>query len=323
MSSLRPFTLPSGAQPTVPGFGVGKTTNWTEDRYSVVYGPFWLNSNCLLQGTRWYKSGSASVIDQNVIDAIESAIKCGYRHIDTAEVYGTDEEVGLAIKKSGIPRSELFVTHKIIKNISDPRKAITDALKLMQVDYFDLFLIHSPFFDKASHGITLPEAWKMLESFQKEGLCKNIGVSNFAIKDIEAVLEVAEEKIAVNQIEFNPYLQNQTPGIVDFCQSKGILVAAYTPLVSLTPSEKGGPVDSVVANLSKKYGKSDSQVILKWVIAKGVMPVTTSSKPERQIESLDLDGFELTPEEVKEIDIAGAKKHVRKYWTAEYEWTTP
>ncbi|KAK9472096.1 NADP-dependent oxidoreductase domain-containing protein [Dipodascopsis tothii] len=286
---LRPFTLPSGAKPTVPGFGTG---------------------------TKWYKPGNPA-IDRNVVDAVASAIKLGYRHVDGAEIYGTDPEIGLAIKEAGVPRSELFVTNKIIANIADPRKALLDILSRMQLDYLDLCLIHTPFFSKEKSGISIAEAWKVLETLKAEGLAKNIGVSNFAKKDIDAVLAVATEPIAVNQIEFSPYLQNQTEGIVEYCQSKGIRVAAYTPLTPITTG-KGGPLDPVLAKLAAKYGKTESQIVLKWVVARGVIPITTSAKPTRQAESLDLDGFELDPADVDEISTVGAQKHVRCYFTAEY-----
>ncbi|KAK9254946.1 NADP-dependent oxidoreductase domain-containing protein [Lipomyces tetrasporus] len=288
-STVMTFTLPSGATMPVPGFGTG---------------------------TKWYKSGDPT-IDRNVVDALVSALKVGYRHIDGAEVYGTEAEIGVAIKESGIPRDQIFVTGKIFPKIANPRAAFEETLKLMQLDYLDLYLIHAPFFDEKSHGISIETAWHILSELKSTGKIKDIGVSNFAIADLER-LKDAKEKVAINQIEFNPYLQNQTPGIVDYCQKNGIIVEAYTPLIPLAPAAKGGPVDPVVNKLAAKYGRDPGQIILKWVIQRGILPVTTSANVARQKTNLDLDGFELTSEEVKEIDDAGSKKHFRSYWGHKY-----
>ncbi|KAK9478033.1 NADP-dependent oxidoreductase domain-containing protein [Lipomyces japonicus] len=285
-----PFKLPSGAIVPIPAFGTG---------------------------TKWYKPGDPA-ISRPVVDALVSAIKAGYRHIDGAEVYGTEPEIGVAIKETGVARDQLFVTTKVISAISDPRKALEASLAKLQLDYVDLYLIHSPFFGKETHGLTLREAWDVLTELKREGKAKDIGVSNFAVADLKQ-LEGAEEKVAVNQIEFNPYLQNQTPGIVEYSQSHDILIEAYTPLVSLSARATGGPVDEVVNRLATKYGKTAGQVILKWVVQRGIIPVTTSADPARQASNLDLSGFELTAEEVEQINQAGAKKHVRVYWTDKYE----
>ncbi|KAK7207121.1 NADP-dependent oxidoreductase domain-containing protein [Myxozyma melibiosi] len=281
------FKLPSGAVIPYPAFGTG---------------------------TKWYKPGDPT-INRAVVDAIVSALKLGYRHIDAAQTYGTEGEVGVAIKESGIPREEIFITTKVYQNVGDPKKALEESLKLLQIDYVDLYLLHHPFITEEKYGITLEKAWETLIELKAAGLTKDIGVSNWAVGDLERV-EGAKEYPAVNQIEFNPYLQNQTPGIVEYSQKKGLIVEAFTPLVSLT--EKGGPVDEVVDKLATKYGKDAGQIILKWVLARNVLPITTSAKPERQLSNFSLDGFELTPEEVEAINVAGSKKHVRKYWTAEY-----
>ncbi|KAK9465350.1 NADP-dependent oxidoreductase domain-containing protein [Lipomyces arxii] len=282
------FTLPSGAIVPVPAFG---------------------------SGTKWYKPGDPT-INRAVVDAIVSAVKLGYRHIDCAEVYGTEGEVGVAIKECGVPREELFITGKIYQAIKDPRLALTETLKKMDTDYLDLYLIHCPFFDEKSHGISIPKAWEIISELKAEGKIKDIGVSNFAIADLELLAD-AEEKVAVNQIEFNAYLQDQTPGIVDYCHSKGIVLEAYTPLGPI--AAKPGPLDPIIAKIAAKYGKDEGQILLRWVYQRNVLPITTSAKPARQASNKDIFGFELTAEEMSEINEFGSKKHYRSYWNAQMD----
>jgi 2-dehydropantolactone reductase len=223
--------------------------------------------------------------------------------------------VGAAIKESGIPRKDIFLTTKIFTNIGNPEQALSDSLKRLEVDYVDLYLVHAPFFSKATHGIDLKEAWQAVETLHDKGLAKNIGVSNFRVQDLEELLSFARLTPAVNQIEFNPYLQS--PDLVSFCRKHGIVVEAYSPLAPLTV-KPGGPVDPVIEEIAKKYNKSTGQVLLRWTAQLGVIPVTTSGKETRQKEQLSIDSFELTEEEVKKIQEAGSALHFRKYWGKQF-----
>lgn len=268
-------------------------------------------------GTKWYKGPGASSLDPKVVDAVSTALKNGYTHIDGAEVYGTEPEIGEAIKKSGIKREDLFITTKVFPFISNPEKALHDSLTALGVDYVDLYLIHAPFL--AKHNITVEEAWKKLEGFYKDGKVKAIGVSNFAVADLEKVLKVAKVKPAVHQIEYNAYLQNQTPGIVEFSKANDILVSAYSPLAPATfKGHEKAPLYPVLKKLAEKYHKSVAQVELRWVYQTGVLPITTSQSAERQKESLEIFDFELSKSEVEEITKVGATFHHRQYWTEEY-----
>lgn len=270
-------------------------------------------------GTKWFKrDGSTPDVDEKTVEALVTAIKNGYTHLDTAEVYNTEPEVGEAIKRAGVPRSELYITTKVLPHISDPEKALNDSLKKLGIDYVDLYLIHAPFVTKEKQGITLEEAWAKLESFVKAGKVKSIGVSNFQVADLERILKVATIKPAAHQIEYNAYLQNQTPNIVKFTQDNGILVEAYSPLGPVLVKDDSAPLTPVLKKIGEKYGKSPAQVELRWTYQNNVLPVTTSANSDRQKEALDIFDFELTKEEVEEISTVGSKYTYRQYWKPEY-----
>ncbi|KAL7751560.1 hypothetical protein RI367_003024 [Sorochytrium milnesiophthora] len=284
-------------------------------------------------GTAHFKRQEGDV-DRAIVDIVKQALQQGFRHIDTAEVYNTERECGVALheflQESGLKRSDIFVTSKIFPHLDEPQQAVRASLEKLRVDYLDLYLIHAPFIkerlgtkerlgDKAA-GITLAGAWSELEKMVDAGLVKSIGVSNYRIEDFEAFLPHARIKPVVNQVEFNPYLQQ--PELVAYCKKHGIAIAAYSPLMPLT-GKTGGPLDEVVKDIATESGGSgkvtESQVLLKWNLLKGHIVVTTSSKSERIAEYLQADNVELSAEDAKRIDDAGAKLHFRKYWKEEFK----
>ncbi|CAK7893051.1 NADPH-dependent conjugated polyketone reductase C1 [[Candida] anglica] len=276
-------------------------------------------------GTKWFKLGR-NEIDENLVNTLVTALSVGATHIDGAEVYNTDQEIGLAIKKSGLKREDIYLTDKYFAGDSsytahskeaNPYESLKASLKRFQVDYVDLYLLHAPFIKEESHGFSLEQAWAYVEKLKDEGLAKSIGVSNFSKEDLDRILKVAKHKPTVNQIEYNAYLQEQTPGIVEYSQQQGLLVEAYSPLGPIIKG-KPGPLDGPLAELAKKYGKDEGQVLLRWVLQNGVLPVTTSANKERIQGSLDVFDFELTKEEVEEISKLGKEKKLRQYWTKEY-----
>ncbi|VVT54919.1 uncharacterized protein SAPINGB_P004328 [Magnusiomyces paraingens] len=269
-------------------------------------------------GTKWFKSSNLDELDEKVVDAVALAISNGYTHIDTAEVYNTEGEVAAAIKKAGVPREKLYITTKVLPKIGNPEAALADSLKKLGIDYIDLYLIHAPFVTEEKHGISLEDAWAKLEKFQEEGKVKTIGVSNFAIADLERILKVAKIKPAVNQIEYNAYLQNQTPGIVKFSQDHGILVEAYSPLGPVIAKDEKAPLKPVLEKIATKYKKTPAQVELRWTYQNGVLPITTSADSGRQTQSLEIFDFELTDDEVQEIRDVGLTYTFRQYWKPEY-----
>ncbi|CEP21405.1 AKR4 [Cyberlindnera jadinii] len=273
-------------------------------------------------GTQWYKTDRSGPVDEKLVEQLEYALSLpGVVHIDIAENYGTYRELGLALKNSKKPREEIWITDKFSKISKTPREALEQSLKVIGVEYVDLYLIHDPFYDQSNPGYDILQAWKYLEELYKEGKAKNIGVSNWRVEDFEKLLPVAEVKPAVNQIEFSAFLQNQTPGIYDYAKTHGIQLEAYSPLAPLS-TRKGetGPFYDLLDELTKKYNKDAGSILLNWVYSVGVLPVTTSSKKERIASADKVFEFELDDEDVKKITKLGQQHAtVRQYWKPQYD----
>lgn len=272
-------------------------------------------------GTKWQwaKKATDDKYFQPVIDQLKLSIKCGYNHIDTADTYTTCPEVGKAIKESGVAREDIWITTKYAAFTIQGRRApetitlaFNQMLEELETDYVDAFLIHSPFIDE-DYDYTLTTLWQELLELYNTGKIRYIGGSNFSANHLKLVSSLHETvKPVMNQIEFHPNLQNQSKNIVQFCKDNDILVEGYNPLCSLFKF-KDENLSNYIGELVKKYGKTDSQIILKWVLQMGVLPVTTSSNEDRIKQSLTLD-FDLTEEEMKEICDIGAKNKQRFFF---------
>ncbi|KAF1961506.1 aldo-keto reductase family 1 member C13 [Byssothecium circinans] len=265
-------------------------------------------------GTAWYKQGEESKLDQAVVDGVKTAIKLEYRHLDGAEMYRTEPELGIAIKEGGVPREKLYVVTKVVKNIDNIERALKDSLKKLQLDYVDLYLIHSPFWAETDEQ--LQKAWADMEAVQAAGLTKSIGVSNYLPSHLSATLKTAKVTPVCNQIEFHPYLQHTK--LLEFHKQHNIATTAYGPLSAVTKAAPG-PVDDFIAALAKKYAVSPGEISLRWCIDQDVVPITTSSKEQRLSDYLRVAKFKLTPKEVEEINRLGEQKHYRGFWTKKFD----
>ena len=232
------------------------------------------------------------------------ALKIGYRHIDTAHMYGNEKEVGIAIKKSGIPRNELFITSKIwITEYGEGKtlSAIDKMLKRLDLEYIDLILLHMPFNDYIG-------AYKELEKAYEDKKVRNIGISNFEDKKLEELCSVAKIKPVLNQVELHPYFQqNELRKRLEKYNTK---IEAWAPLGhAMTNIFK----EEIIIKLSKKYNKSPAQIILRWDIQKGIITIPKSQTPERIKENFEIFDFELSDEEIKEIDGLDGKQNRIQY----------
>lgn len=205
------------------------------------------------------------------------------------------------------------MTTKVITNIADIQSAFKSSLEKLQLDYVDLYLIHSPFFAKSD--AELQSAWKELEQIQLSGKAKAIGVSNYRREHLEATLATSSITPAINQIEYHPYLQQGD--LLPFHREQGIKTASYGPLTPITRAA-GGPVDAKAKELAGKYGVSEGDVLLRWSIEKGDVAITTSGKEERLKEYLRVLDFQLEKEEVEAITKLGGEKHYRAFWRKQY-----
>lgn len=238
--------------------------------------------------------------DAEAYDATSSALACGYRHIDTARVYGNEDSVGRAVRDSGIPRPEIFVTSKLPAEIKDHDEALASfetTMATVGLDYLDCYLIHAPW---PWHDIGRDCAagnkavWKALETIYRSGRAKAIGVSNFNVSDLQVILNECSVEPMVNQIRF--FIGNTQEEVVEFCRGKSIRVTAYSPLA--TGKILQHPEIHAVAT---RYGKTVAQLCIRYVIQKGIGPLPKSTQPRRIRENAEVD-FEITSADMSVLD---------------------
>ncbi|OYO02689.1 aldo/keto reductase [Enemella evansiae] len=235
--------------------------------------------------------GVWQVSTEDIVPAVRKALEVGYRHIDTAAIYGNEEGVGQAIKESGIPRDQLFVTTKLWNDRhGDVRAAITESLGKLGLDYLDLYLTHWPVPQQNKYL----DAWLAMEEAQRDGLTRSIGVSNHQREHLELILDKGTVTPAVNQIEVHPTLTQDA--MVDFDKSKGIVTEAWSPLGQAKDLE-----NPVITELAQQLGRTPAQVILRWHLQRGLVVFPKSVTPKRIEENFDVFGFELDDAAMQKI----------------------
>ncbi|BCA34105.1 aldo/keto reductase [Bacillus cereus] len=245
----------------------------------------------------WFGLGVFKVEDgPELVEAVKSAIKAGYRSIDTAAIYGNEKAVGegirAGIKEAGISREDLFITSKVWNSdqgYETTLAAYEESLKKLELDYLDLYLVHWPVEGKYK------DTWRALETLYKEKRVRAIGVSNFQIHHLQDVMKDAEIKPMINQVEYHPRLTQKE--LQAFCKEQGIQMEAWSPLMQgqLLDNEK-------LQEIAEKHGKTTAQVILRWDLQNGVITIPKSTKEHRIIANADIFNFELTKEDMEKMD---------------------
>ncbi|MFT3916446.1 MAG: aldo/keto reductase [Anaeromyxobacteraceae bacterium] len=225
-------------------------------------------------------------------EAVKSALGLGYRHVDTARVYGNERDVAKGIADSGVPRGEVFVTTKLWNSDHgyDAALAACDqSLARLGTDRLDLYLVHWPV-ERLRH-----DTWRAMERLLEEGKVRAIGVSNYTVRHLEELLARCNVPPAVNQVELHPFLVQRE--LRDFCARHGIAVEAYAPLV------KAQRLDHpVIVRVARKHGRTPAQVLVRWGLDHGVITIPKSVKPERLQENLDVFGFALDADDLAALD---------------------
>ena len=255
---------------------------------------------CIGFGTWQTPDGEAAV------NAVKAALAAGYRHIDAAAVYGNEASVGKGIKESGVPRENIFITSKLPNTARGHEQTIAvfeKTLKDLQLDYLDLYLIHWPNPTRFRHDWQRynAETWKAMEELHKAGKIRAIGLSNFFDHHMDALLEIATVKPAVNQVRLCP--GDAKDKLVKASLERGMLLEAYSPLGGTTGTRSSTSITKapLLLDLEKKYHKSPAQICLRWCLQKGFLPLPKSMTPAHIAANLEIFDFEMTDDDMKAL----------------------
>ncbi|MFF0172456.1 aldo/keto reductase [Micromonospora profundi] len=243
--------------------------------------------------------GVFQIKPKDTVAAVSKALEVGYRHIDTAEMYGNEAEVGQAVRTSGLDRGEVFVTSKLNNGFhrpDDARKAFDSTLSALKMDYIDLFLIHWPL--PTLYDGDFVSTWKVLEEFQRDGRARSVGVSNFQVPHLRRLAAETSVVPAVNQIEAHPYFGNEEVRAYD--REHNIITEAWSPIAQ-------GKVlgDPTVVDIAEQLGRTPAQVVLRWHVQRGDIVFPKSTTPKRIEENFQIFDFELDDaamERITELD---------------------
>ncbi len=240
--------------------------------------------------------------DGQAQESVANALQLGYRLIDTAKIYGNERAVGEGIKASGIPREKIFVTTKLWNSdqgYHTARAAFEESLGKLGLDYLDLYLIHWPATDQRH------KAWQALEEINHDGLAKAIGVSNYTVGHLEEMMDLSDTVPAVNQIEFHPFVYQEQRPIIEFCHKHKIVVEAYSPLAQAQDID-----NPVISEVAEKHKKTNAQVMIRWAIQHGTVPIPKSTHQERIKENIGVFDFELSASDMKQLNGLSSGKSV-------------
>ena len=234
--------------------------------------------------------GTMTLKEAVCVEAVKTALQIGYRHIDTAQNYGNEREVGEGIRASGVKRDDVFLTTKIYWNrLNDFERAVDESLKTLDFPAVDLLLIHW-----ASPQIPVAQSVKTLCSFKRNGVARHVGVANFTTRMLDEAMQAATEPLVTNQIEVHPFL-DQTK-VIDACRKHGLSVTAYCPLA------RGKiPNDDTLDRIGAAHGKNSSQVALRYLVQQGIIPIPRTANPDHLAANLAVFDFTLSDEEMAAI----------------------
>jgi diketogulonate reductase-like aldo/keto reductase len=221
-------------------------------------------------------------------NAVRWALELGYRHIDTAQAYGNEESVGRALRDSGVPRDELFLTTKFYPGSSDPAAEAEQSLRRLGIDQLDLYIIHWP-----QGGPTW--AWPGMERAHERGLARSVGVSNFDVGQLDAVIAEAAVPPVVDQVQFSPFKYRHA--LLEACEQRGVALEAYSPLTT------GARLDDPrLAAVARRHERTPAQVLLRWCVQRGIPTIPKSTRRERMEENAQIFDFDLSDEDMAALD---------------------
>jgi diketogulonate reductase-like aldo/keto reductase len=236
--------------------------------------------------------GLWKVSEEEFNTSFDAAVASGYRHFDTAQVYGNEQFLGKAWKRHQLRREDLFITTKIRVEaiaVGKTESKFEESLKRLQTSYVDLLLLHFPV------PVMRERAWKSLEKFKASGKAKTIGVSNYTIKHLEQMKKYATEMPSVNQVELHVFLQQ--PELVDYCRQHNIILEAYSPLAHA----RAGADEPVLQEIAQKHGKTFAQIMLRWCVQSGFVVLPKSVTPSRVQENSEIFDFELDDADLEKL----------------------